>query len=397
MQKILQITDFKIKIFLVLFCLFASFIFEPNYSADSLRYVFAGMQLLENFFTNISEPNFSFKFNDSVAFHSNIEYEFPRREFFTIIPNLLFYYFSILSEDSLNYIIILNLIIYSLMFYYCSKFYNFNNNFKIFVLFGFLFFGHYQIAGWNIKVLPEIMYFCTLLFLLIKLINIKKINLQDAIILILLSILCFLIRPQGIIFAIVIFIYLSTKKIFEKKIYFFIILLFFFNLFLFPLLIYFEVNEIYNIPIISKANTGLLDGAIISGWINYFDGKLVFQEVRFSDKQFSFKQSYSYLDLLKISFYRLYYYISPYKYYQSIYINIWNIFYFLLIYIISINYLIRTNDNLKKNLFIFLIVSVLSFHLIFPVTGTFRYQLSLIAIIFVLNFEYLKMKFNKND
>ena len=73
------------------------------------------------------------------------------------------------------------------------------------------------------------------------------------------------------------------------------------------MLIYFELNEIYNIPIISKANTGLLDGAIISGWINYFDGKLVFQEVRFGDKQFSFKQSYSYLDLLKITFYRLYY------------------------------------------------------------------------------------------
>ena len=72
------------------------------------------------------------------------------------------------------------------------------------------------------------MYFCTLLFLLIKLINIKNINFIDVIILVLLSTLCFLIRPQGIIFAIVMIIYLLTKKIFEKKIYLLIISLFFF-------------------------------------------------------------------------------------------------------------------------------------------------------------------------
>ncbi len=397
MEKIFKITDFKIKIFLIFFCLSAYFFFNPSYSADSLRYVFAGMQLLENFFAYISEPNFSSKFNDSIEFHSKIEYSFPRREFFTIIPNLIFYSLSILSEDSLNYIVILNLIIYSLIFYYCFKFYNFNNNFKVLILFSFLFFGHYQIVGWNIKVLPEVMYFSTLLFFLVKLINFKSINFRDIMILILLSAICFLIRPQGIIFFIATFAYLFTKKFFKEKIYKLIIFLFFFNLFFFPLLLFLELNGIYNIPVISKANTGLLDGAIISGWINYFEGKLVFQEIRFNDKQFNFEQDYGYIDLLKITLYRLYYFISPYKYYQSIFVNTWNVFYFLLIYIIAINYLIKMNDNLKKNLFIFLIVSVLSFHLLFPVTGTFRYQLSLIAIIFVLNFEYLNIKFIKNE
>ncbi len=397
MKIFYKLSNNIIKVYLLIFCISVFFIFDANYSADSLRYVFAGMQFVENYFFTTMEPNISSKLYDSAFFHSNISYSFPKREFFTIIPNLTFYGFSILFEDSLDYFIIFNLLIYSSIFIYCANFYKFNNNLKGVILLIFLFFGHYQIAGWNIKILPEIMYFCTLIFFLIKLINFKGLNQKDILIIIILSVFCFLIRPQGIIFIFVSLFFLIGNKLFMFKISRIILYLFLFNLFFFPFILFLDVNEYFNFPIISKENTGLLDGAIISGWINYYKGDLIFQNIRFNDKQFNFEQTYNYLDLLKITLYRLYYFISPYKYYQSIFLNTWNVFYFLLIYIIAINYLIKMNDNLKKNLFIFLIVSVLSFHLLFPVTGTFRYQLSLIAIIFVLNFEYLNIKFIKNE
>ncbi len=397
MKNLFKISNSRIIFFLLLFCLIVFFIFDANYSADSLRYVFAGMQFVENYFFITVEPNISSKLYDSAFFHSNISYSFPKREFFTIIPNLTFYGFSILFEDSLDYFIIFNLLIYSSIFIYCANFYKFNNNLKGAILLIFLFFGHYQIAGWNIKILPEIMYFCTLIFFLIKLINFKGLNQKDILIIIILSVFCFLIRPQGIIFIFVSLFFLLGNKLFMFKISRIILYLFLFNLFFFPLILFLDVNEYFNFPIISKKNTGLLDGAIISGWINYYKGDLIFQNIRFNDKQFNFEQTYSYLDLLKIVFYRLYYYISPYKYYQSIYLNGWNIIYFIIIYLYSLKYIYETNNILKKNLFIFLIVSVLTFHLIFPITGTFRYQLSLIAIIFVLNFEYFYIKFRKHE
>ncbi len=397
MKIFYKLSNNIIKVYLLIFCISVFFTFDANYSADSLRYSFAGKQFLEIFFPNILDPNVGEKLLNSAEFHKNIDYSFPRREFFTIIPNIIFYFISILFEDSLNYIVILNLIFYSLLFYYCSKFYNFQSSFKFIFFLSFLFFGHYQIAGWNIKVLPEVIYFCTLISYLILLVNYKKNNLKIIFILIFLSLACFLIRPQGVIFILTLILFLLANNIFHKGIYKIILSLFVFNIFFIPIILFVDVNGIFNVPIISRENTGLLDGAIISGWINYFDGKLVYQEVRFGDKKYDFTQNYGYLDLLKIVFYRLFYYLSPYKYYQSIYINIWNIIYFLTIFVVSIKYLYELDDNLKKNLSIFLIISVLSFHLIFPVTGTFRYQLSLIAIIFVLNFEYLSLKLKKNE
>ena len=179
MKNLFKISNSSIIVFLLLFCLIVFFIFDANYSADSLRYVFAGMQFVENYFFITVEPNISSKLYDSAFFHSNISYSFPKREFFTIIPNLTFYGFSILFEDSLDYFIIFNLLIYSSIFIYCANFYKFNNNLKGIILLIFLFFGHYQIAGWNIKILPEIMYFCTLIFFLIKLINFKGLNQKD--------------------------------------------------------------------------------------------------------------------------------------------------------------------------------------------------------------------------
>ena len=80
------------------------FSFTPEYSADSLRYVFAGKQLLENFFHNLNEPLFSKENYEIMEFHRNNDYSFPKREFFTIIPNLIFYLLSLISVDSLKYL-----------------------------------------------------------------------------------------------------------------------------------------------------------------------------------------------------------------------------------------------------------------------------------------------------
>ena len=397
MRNLLKLSDYKINLFLFILCLVIYFFFEASYSADSLRYAYAGMQLVEKIFPNILEPNISSKLSSAATFHENIDYSFPRREFFTIIPNLIFYCLSILFKDSLDYLIIINLIIYSLIFNYCTKFYKFNDNVKYFLFLSFLFFGHYQITGWNIKILPEIMYFCTLIFFLIKLLNYKKTNIGDLLVLFFLSLSCFLIRPQGLVFFLITLLIIFAKKIFLFNINKYILYLFIYNLFFIPFLLFLDLNDFYNVPIISIKNTGLLDGAIISGWINYYNGKLIFQEVRFLDKQFDFGQSYNYFDLLKITSYRLFYFINPYKYYLSIYANLWNIIYFSIIYIVAIKFFFESSDNLKKNLSIFLITSILSFHLFFPVTGAFRYQLSLIAIIFVLNFEYLYIRLKKDE
>ena len=397
MRNLLKLSDYKINLFVFILCFVIYFVFEASYSVDSLRYAYAGMQLVEKIFPNILEPNISSKLSVTATFHENIDYSFPRREFFTIIPNLIFYCLSILFKDSLDYLIIINLIIYSLIFNYCTKFYKFNDNVKYFLFLSFLFFGHYQITGWNIKILPEIMYFCTLIFFLIKLLNYKKTNIGDLLVLFFLSLSCFLIRPQGLVFFLITLLIIFAKKIFLFNINKYILYLFIYNLFFIPFLLFLDLNDFYNVPIISIKNTGLSDGAIISGWINYYNGKLIFQEVRFLDKQFDFGQSYNYFDLLKITSYRLFYFINPYKYYLSIYANLWNMIYFSIIYIVAIKFFFESSDNLKKNLSIFLITSILSFHLFFPVTGAFRYQLSLIAIIFVLNFEYLYIRLKKDE
>ncbi len=389
MEKILKITNNKIKLFLILFCSTVFFFFEPNYGNDSLRYVFAGKQLLANFFDNISEPLVGPELLEQAKFHSSIEYTFPKREFFTIIPNLIFYSFSIWFEDSLNYIVIFNLIIFSLIFYFCLKFYKFNRNIKKFLIVGFLFFGHYQIAGWNIKILPEVMYFSLLILLLIKLINYNDNKFNYKLILILLSIGCFLIRPQGLIFITIVLFFYIFKKFFFFRISFIFLILLLFNIFFIPLLLFLDLNNFYNIPVISVKNTGFLDGAVISGWINYLNGDLIYQNIRFEDKRFNFEQNYGYLDIVKIILYRIFYYLNPYRYYQTFYINIWNFIYFSYMYLMAIMYFVKSDNILKKNLILLALVAVLSFHMLFPVTGTFRYQLSFIAILFIINFEYI--------
>ena len=54
------------------------FSFAPEYSADSLRYVFAEKQLLENFFYSLNEPLFNEETYENAEFHKNTDYSFPK-------------------------------------------------------------------------------------------------------------------------------------------------------------------------------------------------------------------------------------------------------------------------------------------------------------------------------
>ena len=382
---------------IIIFNLFVYFSFAPEYSADSLRYVFAGKQLLENFFHSLNEPLFNEETYENAEFHKNTDYSFPKREFFTIIPNLIFYCLSIISVDSLKYLIIVNLVLFSSLFLICNKIYNDEKNEIKFLFLSFIFFGHYQIVGWNIKILPEIMYiFCLVLFL-IYLIKFKYFNFTKILILLFLSILIFLIRPQGLIFIGFVLFYLIFKNFFYKNIYKTFFILFLVSFFLVPFVLYLEFNKIFNFPIINIQNTGFENGAVISGWLNYFNGELIYQDVRFNDKKLNLEQKFSYLDILKITSLRLYHFINPYKFYYSPIINLWNIIYFGLLYAVGIYYFLVSKDLFKKNQFIALLIMIMLFHIIFPVTGTFRYQLSLIAVNFVLIFETLALVIKKKN
>ena len=391
MKSFLNKINKKILSILIIYCLIVIIFFEPNYSADSLRYVFAGYQLFEIVFRDLREPIFSLKFDEQILFHSGIDYSFPKREFFTIIPNIIFYLLSIVKIDGLNFFMILNLIIYSSLVLICVHKFNKDENFYKFLLILFLFFGHYQIAGWNIKILPEILFFSLCLIFLISLFQTKKFDLNNFFRLLLLSIICFLIRPQGIIIVAFIILIFPFNSLFIKKNYKLISIIFSFSIFLIPLILYLDISGKINFPIINSYNTGLHDGAIISGWLNYFNNKLIYQEIRFNDKQMNFEQTLNYLDVLKITILRLINFINPYKFYHSPFINLWNIIYFGILYLSSIYLFILLNDELKKNFILTLLFMILIFHQIFPVTGTVRYQLSLIAINFILILDNLDL------
>ena len=57
----------------------------------------------------------------------------------------------------MSYLIrILNLFLFSCTFIYTYKKYNYENEYKNLILIFFCYFGHYQVTGWNVKILPEI-------------------------------------------------------------------------------------------------------------------------------------------------------------------------------------------------------------------------------------------------
>ena len=309
---------------------------------------------------------------------------------------MIFYYLSIFKTDGLKLLILINLLTYSLLTYICLKIFNKEkNNIKYLVIL-FLFFGHYQLAGWSIKILPEVIYFFFLIIFLISFMNKFNYKLKDFFILIFLSTICFLIRPQGIIFIFFIFIVFSFNFIFEKINYIMLLILFLLILFLIPLILYFDVNQIFDVPIINSKNTSLYDGAIISGWLNYYNEQLIYQETRFDDKNFNFEQNFSYLDILKITSLRLINFVNPYKFYYSSIINLWNIFYFCILYFLSFYFFLKEKNHCKKNHILLLIIIILSFHMLVPVTGTIRYQLSLIAVLFILILNNLHL-LTKNE
>lgn len=398
MNNLFKINNTRLLLLVIFFYLTTLFFFQPNYGADTFRYVFAGKQLIEIFFEISLQPRISETFESSINFHKNTDYTFPTREFFTIIPNIIFYLFSLFLDNGVSYIFVLNTLCYSSLFVICHKKYNKECSFAKFLIIFYLFFGHYQIAGWNIKILPEIMYFCTLLIFLIIFTNhCEKLTLSKIILLLFLSVSIFLIRPQGLIFISTLIIFLCLRNFFQKNLFKFFLIFFILIIFITPLILYLDINKILNIPVISINNTGLLDGAIISGWINYYEGNLIYQELRFNDKKLNLSQSYSYFDLLKITLLRLFYYLIPIRYFQPIYLNVWNIIYFFSLYIFSIIFFIKSENKFKKNIFTFMSIGILSFHLLFPITGTFRYQLTLIALLFVISFELLKLKKNEQN
>lgn len=401
MKNILKLTSKKIIFLVFLFCIFVLTTFEPSYTTDSLRYVFAGKQFFEIFFSSVPDPilNSTLINIENQNFHNNNVYNFPKREFFTIIPNILFYLFSITSSDGLNYLVILNLFLFCSLFLRFNNYYNNNNQLKYFLFISFAFFGHYQIAGWNIKILPEIIFLFCLLNLILILVHSENKTKLDIILILFLTLSCFLIKPQGIIFLIAIPIILIFKINFFKNLSLIILFLFILYCLVLPGILYLDAHNIFDIPIISLRNTALYDGSIISGWVSYINGEITFFETRFDNKKMllnygpGYIQKLEYFDILKITFYRLFYFIIPFRHYDTIILNLWNCLYFFTFYITGVIYFIKSSNFYKKNIFLFLLVGILSFHMLVPVTGTFRYQLALIGLFFIISFEHLK----KND
>jgi hypothetical protein len=385
----------QIKIFLLIFSIFTLFFFKADYSVDSLRYVFAGKQFFENFLIINSELTVKQEIYESKIFHQNIDYSYPKREFFTILPNIIFYISSIIFEDSLSYLIrILNLFLFSCTFIYTYKKYNYENEYKNLILIFFCYFGHYQVTGWNVKILPEILFFTICIFFFTSISNLKEINLKKIFILLILSAAGFFTKPQGLILLIVFLLVLIFYNFLKKNLISIFILMFFLYCLFLPVLLYLEIKNILNIPIISIDNTALVHGDIISGWLNYFNGDLIHQNVRFDNKKLDLTQSYNFFDLLKITLLRLFYFVVPYRFYESWLINLWSLTYFAILYYGMANFFLKTKNIVNKNIYMLIFIGILSFHMLVPSTGTLRYQLSLISLLFIINFEYLNLKKN---
>lgn len=383
----------QIKIFLLTFSIFTLFYFDPDYAVDSLRYVFAGKQFIENFVIIYSEPIINLELYENEIFHKNNDYSYPKREFFTILPNIIFYISSLLFENSLGYSIkIINLFLFSYAFIFTCKKYNSENKNKNLLLISFCYFGHYQVTGWNIKILPEILFFVICIFFFISISNLKEINFKKFFVLFILSIAGFFTKPQGLILLITFSLVIIFFNFLKKNCLLFLISLFFLYIFFLPVLLYLELNSIFNIPIISINNTALVHGDIISGWLNYFNGDLIYQKERFDNKMFDFTQTYSFFDLFKIILLRLFYFVIPFRFYESWLINLWNLTYFTILYYGMINFFFKTKNLVDKNIYLLIFIGILSFHMLVPSTGTLRYQLSLISFLLIVNFEYLSQK-----
>ena len=393
MKNNFKISINQIKIFLLIFSIFTLLFFNADYSVDSLRYVFAGKQFFENFLIFNLEPIVKQELNENKIFHQNLDYSYPRREFFTILPNIIFYISSIIFTDSLSYSIrIINLFLFSYAFIYTNKKYNPENENRNLILIFFCYFGHYQVTGWNVKILPEILFFTICIFFFISISNLKEVNFKKFFILLILSAAGFFTKPQGLILLIVFSLVLIFYKFLKKNLISILILMFFLYCLFLPVLLYLEIKNILDIPIISIDNTALVHGDIISGWSNYFNGDLIHQKVRFDNKKLDLTQSYSFFDLVKITLLRLFYFVVPYRFYESWLINLWNLTYFTILYYGMANFFLKAKNNVNKNIYMLIFICILSFHMFVPSTGTLRYQLSLISLLFVVNFEYLNLK-----
>jgi hypothetical protein len=346
------------------------------YSGDTYRYVNAGYKTFELIGINFEEPQF-------------YEHNLSLRAYIQLIPNLIIFLFSRISNDGINYFPILNIFLFIYIFY--IYFNNFIKNFNIskteaYIVCLFLFFGFYQIPGWTLKILSEtlfiffsIIYFDQLFF------KKKKINI------IFLSIALALIRPQGALYLLFTLIFFLENKIKKFKIKYIIIFLFISWFLLIPSIIHIQLTSKNIIFFPAEIANYYAEGNINDGWL-YLNGDLNFiiNKIRWVNTEtILLNNDFSFIFFVNLI--RTIYSIIPLRLNYSLLINIWFFIYFITISIIAIKGLkkIKMNDISKFNIYFLILLIIILFNNLM-VIDNFRYNLMLIVFIWQL----IKFKYN---
>jgi hypothetical protein len=346
------------------------------YSGDTYRYVNAGYKTFELIGINFEEPQF-------------YEHNLSLRAYIQLIPNLIIFLFSRISNDGINYFPILNIFLFIYIFY--IYFNNFIKNFNIskteaYIVCLFLFFGFYQIPGWTLKILSEtlfiffsIIYFDQLFF------KKKKINI------IFLSIALALIRPQGALYLLFTLIFFLENKIKKFKIKYIIIFLFISWFLLIPSIIHIQLTSKNIIFFPAEIANYYAEGNINDGWL-YLNGDLNFiiNKIRWVNTEtILLNNDFSFIFFVNLI--RTIYSIIPLRLNYSLLINIWFFIYFITISIIAIKGLkkIKMNNISKFNIYFLILLIIILFNNLM-VIDNFRYNLMLIVFIWQL----IKFKYN---
>jgi hypothetical protein len=365
---------------LILFLFY--FYYGSLIGGDTTRYVNAGYKTLEYFGIIFEKPEL---YDDKISLRAYIQ----------LIPNLIIFFFSKISNNGITYFPVLNIFLFIYIFYYFFK--NFFKNFIIskreaYIISLLLFFGFYQIPGWTLKILSETLFiFFSIIYFEEFFFNKRTTKL------VILSILLSLIRPQGILFLLFTCIFFFKNQIKKIQIKYVIFIISIFWFILIPFIIHMQLINKDHIFFPLELAYYYAEGNINDGWLYINkDFDFVLNEVRWTNIEVIIPND-DYFFIFFTNLIRTIYSIIPLRFNYSLLINIWFLIYFLTIAIIAIQGLknIMKNNYSEFKIYFLILLIIMLFNNIM-VVDNFRYNLMLIIFIWqLLKFKYQTKKLKR--